>query len=314
MGNEMIAMEAPLTALQIRHQVNLIQEVMKEVMQEGQHYGKIPGCGEKPTLLKPGAEKLSMVFRLRPIIDNNKDIRIEDLPDGHKNIHVNCHIVNMSGVELATGVGSCSTMESKFRYRGGEKISTGQRVPAEYWNLKKEGKMSEAIEKIGGTGFGVSKINGQWEVCEIGQKMENPDIADVYNTVLKMSKKRAYIDGILSATGASDCFTQDIEDMNPADLGKGSFTDAETTSTKTTPPPVVPVVHKMTPNSSPDEQAITKEQGEALMTLLRANGYNAQDLKEMIFFDFNIEKLSEIKNKHLIAIRKSFANPKPVEK
>lgn len=213
MSQELIERTAPLTAVQIRGQVNLIQEVMKQVMQEGQHYGKIPGCGDKPTLLKPGAEKLSMTFRLRPIIDNERDINIERLNDGHIEVRVYCHVMNMDGVELATGVGSCSTMESKYRYRGGEKISTGRLVPKEYWNLDKAGKKQEALETIGGPGFGVGKFNGQWEICEKGEKMENPDIADTYNTVLKMAKKRAYVDGILSSTGASDIFTQDLEDL-----------------------------------------------------------------------------------------------------
>ena len=55
-----------LTAQDIKAQVQLIQEVMQAVMQEGYHYGVIPGT-EKPTLLKPGAEKLTMTFRLAPI-------------------------------------------------------------------------------------------------------------------------------------------------------------------------------------------------------------------------------------------------------
>lgn len=202
-----------LTANDIRQQVNLIQEVMRDVMQEGQHYGKIPGCGDKPTLLKPGAEKLSLTFRLRPIIDNDRDIAVESLGDGHREIRVYCHVMNMAGVELATGVGSCSTMEAKYRYRGGEKIPTGRSVPAEYWNFKKAGNMIKAKESLGGEGFGVAKVDGAWQICQIGEKMDNPDIADTYNTVLKMAKKRAYVDGILSATGASDIFTQDIEDM-----------------------------------------------------------------------------------------------------
>ena len=211
--NELVIQGKAFSAIQVREQVNLIQTIMKEVMQEGQHYGKIPGCGDKPTLLKPGAEKLSLTFRLRPIIDNDRDIRVEKLENGHREISVYCHVINSDGVELATGVGSCSTMESKYRYRGGEKIATGQPVPKEYWNLKKEGKYTESQESIGGKGFGVAKIDGVWQIVELGEKMENPDIADTYNTVLKMAKKRAYVDGILSATAASDIFTQDIEDM-----------------------------------------------------------------------------------------------------
>jgi hypothetical protein len=85
---------------------------------------------------------------------------------------------------------------------------------------------------------------------------------------------------------------------------------------------IQPVVHRITPQSngngshtsnSSDEQKITTEQGEALLAMLAKNGYNAQDLKEMIFFDLQLEKLSEIKNKHLLTIKKAFSNPKKVE-
>lgn len=158
----------PHSLVEIKRQVNLIQQIMKDVMQEGQHYGVIPGCGKKACLLKPGAEKISLTFKLRPVIGNG-DIIIGNLPNGHKEYTVHCHILNYTGVEMATGIGSCSTMEKKFRYR------------KNYTTQKQE---------------------------------ENPDIADVYNTVLKMAKKRAYVDGILSATAASDIFTQDLEDMD----------------------------------------------------------------------------------------------------
>lgn len=215
-NQEIMEGKGPLTAIDVRRQVNLIQEVMKEVMLEGQHYGKIPGCGNKPTLLKPGAEKLSMVFRLRPVMNNHGDIIIEKLDNNHREVTVYCHIMDISGNELATGIGSCSTMESKYRYRGGEKIPMGKPVPTEYWNLKKAGKIKEAQKLIGGEDYGASKIEGEWQICKIGEKMENPDIADVYNTTLKMAKKRAYVDGILSATAASDIFTQDIEDLPAA--------------------------------------------------------------------------------------------------
>jgi hypothetical protein len=47
----------------------------------------------------------------------------------------------------------------------------------------------------------------------IVRRVEVPDIGDSYNTILKMAKKRAYIDAILSATAASDIFTQDLEDF-----------------------------------------------------------------------------------------------------
>ena len=285
-----IVSESPLSATQIKQQVNLIQEVMREIMQgpstenpTGTHYGVIPGC-VKPSLYKAGAEKLSMTFRLRPIIDNDRDVNIERLDNGHRDIRVYCHVFNMSGIELATGVGSCSTLESKFRYRGGEKISTGQPVPKEYWNLKKEAKFSEAIEKIGGPGFGVAKINGQWEVCEIGEKMENPDIADSYNTVLKMAKKRAYIDGILSATAASDIFTQDVEDLP-------EFAKAVETAPANGKPEV------QMPQEKPvgdGKRVISEKQGNRLLAIASVNGYTRELVKDYVKNKYSLENLRGI--------------------
>jgi len=49
-------------------------------------------------------------------------------------------------------------------------------------------------------------------------RIENEDIADVHNTVLKMAKKRAHVDATLTVTGAADIFTQDLiddEDSTP---------------------------------------------------------------------------------------------------
>lgn len=43
-----------------------------------------------------------------------------------------------------------------------------------------------------------------------GARIENEDIADCYNTVLKIAKKRAHIDATLTVTGAADLFTQDL--------------------------------------------------------------------------------------------------------
>lgn len=44
-------------------------------------------------------------------------------------------------------------------------------------------------------------------------KVLNPEPADQQNTLVKMAAKRAFIDGVLKATGASRMFTQDTEDM-----------------------------------------------------------------------------------------------------
>jgi len=87
-----------------------------------------------------------------------------------------------------------------------------------------------AVHKLGSTGYyeaqvrctlfhigsqqlvgeGVGSCNS-WE-----KKYLRKDVYDLKNTILKMAKKRAYVDATLSACRLSDFFTQDMEDVSPA--------------------------------------------------------------------------------------------------
>ncbi len=104
-------------------------------------------------------------------------------------------------------------MEAKYRYRQGAAEPTDKPVPRAYWDLRGEDP-AKALELIGGKGFTVKKVDGKgWMIAKGGEKVENDNPADNYNTVLKMAKKRALVDAVLTATAASDIFTQDLEDI-----------------------------------------------------------------------------------------------------
>ena len=209
----------------LKTRAGMVQRLKQEIMVDGVHMGKIPGCGDKPTLLKNGAELLCMAFRLAP----DTKAEITDLGEGHREYIVTTTISSQAtGEIIATGIGSCSTKESKYRYRGTERENTGKPVPKEYWSAKKAG--SPAAQGIlGGPGYVAAKDeNGNWTIFRKGStRIENPDIADTYNTVLKMAAKRSLVDAVLKATGGSCAFTQDLEDMkgNAAaggyDIGEG---------------------------------------------------------------------------------------------
>ncbi len=209
----------------LKTRAGMVQRLKQEIMVDGVHMGKIPGCGDKPTLLKNGAELLCMAFRLAP----DTKAEITDLGEGHREYMVTTTISSQAtGEIIATGIGSCSTKESKYRYRGTERENTGRPVPKEYWSAKKAG--SPAAQGIlGGPGYVAAKDeNGNWTIFRKGStRLDNPDIADTYNTVLKMAAKRSLVDAVLKATGGSCAFTQDLEDMkgNAAaggyDIGEG---------------------------------------------------------------------------------------------
>ena len=196
---------------------------MKEVLVESTKdidgdYGTVPGCGAKKCLKKSGAEKLSMYFRFRPEFE----IIVVDLDNGHRDYQLKCNMFSIvTNNSVGQGVGSCSTMESKYRYRKGSDVACPSCGVIGAIIKSKDFKTSVpngwlCYGKKGGCGEKFDLESP--EILEQQQgagKSENTDIADVYNTVLKMAKKRAQVDAILTATGASCLFTQDMEEQQP---------------------------------------------------------------------------------------------------
>jgi hypothetical protein len=182
---------------------------MREVMQEGQHYGTIPGCGDKPCLLKPGAEKLGLTFRLIPQVA----VTLRELVADHREYEVKVTLVHeVSGRIMGEGVGCCSTRESKYRWRKAERTCPLCEKPTIFRSKQEPGWF--CWNKKGGCGATFKPGDPAVEKQELG-RVENPDPADCYNTVLKMAKKRALVDAMITATAASDIFTQDLEEDAP---------------------------------------------------------------------------------------------------
>ncbi len=187
-------------------QVQLIQQVMEKVMREDEHYGTIPGT-KKPTLYKAGAEKLCLTFRLDPRYEIIREVRDKDFIA----YTMKCTLIHIpSGQEIATGIGSCNSKETKYRYRYLEE-NTGQPLPKEYWKARETGNNKE-MKRIVGEGNRAAKIDGVWVIAK-STKVENDNPWDLDNTIIKLSCKRSLVAATLNATAASDIFTQDLEDI-----------------------------------------------------------------------------------------------------
>ena len=189
--NEIVQYQEPQTAVAIRAQVNLIQQVMSGVMKDGTHYGVIPGT-PKPSLWKPGAEVLAATFRIAV------SYKIEDLstPDvaRYRVTAIGTH--QTSGIVMGEGMGECSSGEEKYKWRKAVNANEFAAVPADRRRVK----------------FGKS--------YDVNQVRTEP--ADLANTILKMACKRAQVAMILNVTAASDCFTQDLEDLPEELLDKAT--------------------------------------------------------------------------------------------
>lgn len=199
-----------------------IKEVMKRVMEIGVHYGKIPGCGDKPTLLKPGAEMLCCTFRLDPQYESTP-FSVALASDGHLDLKSVCTLYHIpTGQRLGSGEGACSTRETKYVFRKGARVCPTCGKETIIKGREEFGGGWLCFAKKGGCG---AKFADDAEEI-VGQKtgnVANDNLADCYNTVLKMSNKRALLAAVLNVTGASDTFTQDLddEDMRGAAAGDG---------------------------------------------------------------------------------------------
>jgi hypothetical protein len=232
----------PATATDIKAHVQRIQQVMKAVMKDKTHFGVIPGT-PKPSLWKPGAEVLCATFHIAA------SYRVEDLSDSDSvRYRVTCIGTHQgSGVVLGEGMGECSTNEEKYKWRK---------------SYRREFESTDESRRR--TKYGWDKEKKQ--EYEIHQVRTEP--ADLANTVLKMACKRAQVAMTLNVTAASDCFTQDLEDM-PEELRVGVEDEQ-------------PRQHSKPPTQSPKSNGNTGIATEKQLGLIRKKldsaGISAEDL------------------------------------
>lgn len=188
-----------LSPEQAKAHVDLLKSIMKSVLVCGTDYGKIPGA-KKPSLHKPGAERLLQVFglaqrptRLREVLDWDRDppfiqydyrtdvFKVITLPDG-------------SQIErpIASREGTCNSMEDRYRWRWVNEHN----VPA---GLDQEGLERKQVRDRA----------GQWLPLF---RVPNTDTATLANTIMQMAQKRSAVQATLAACGASGLFTDDNAD------------------------------------------------------------------------------------------------------
>lgn len=191
---------APAEVIAIQEEA---RELVAKALKRGRDYGEVPGT-DRDTLLKPGAERLTLAFGLvarfrviekeadhdrvvqwrkeKKVYQKKQYVRtdtIEGQSLGLYRVVIECELVNReTGEVVGSSIASCSTLESKY--------------------------------------------------------VERP--RDSENTVYKMASKRAHVGATLNALGLSDQFTQDVEDQAPAAAssseGEGAGEDPNA------PPPV----------------------------------------------------------------------------
>lgn len=192
------------------------QEFVREYLVDGEDFGVIPGTG-KPTLFKPGADKLCEIYGLA---DSYEIVQQEENYDtGLFSYTMKCNLTKKgSGTFVASGLGSCTSFESKYRWRKGERKCPSCGAAAIIKGREEYGGGWLCFGKKGGCGSKFLDSDPKI-VNQTTERVLNQDINDSRNTILKMTLKRAKVSAVLSATRSSGVFTQDMEDVEPETIG-----------------------------------------------------------------------------------------------
>jgi hypothetical protein len=219
-----------------------MKDFVGKVLRENVDYGVIPGT-EKPTLQKPGAEKLARFFGLA--IDPQPIFVVEDWTGADHNgepffFYRYKAIATRNSNLVAAGIGSCSSWEKKYRYRNADLVCPACDKP----NIRKskQGDGWYCWAKTGGCGATFKNEDKRIADQPRGQ-INNPDPADIVNTIDKMAQKRAIVAAVLLACNASEYFTQDVEDYIEGEI-------IPPTTTKAPETPVIKAKPAQTPQTS----------------------------------------------------------------
>lgn len=210
-AGEAVMARGELSVDEVVEQKDKIKQVMERVMTRDVHFGVIPGVS-KPSLFKPGAEAINVALRLAPHYDSEKIWH----DDGHLTVVAKCTLKHIpTDLTIATGEGLCTTKEKRYAFRQAQRVCPNCGVEAIIKGKAEYGGGWVCWKKKGGCDAKFPDGSHEIESQEAGE-VPNENLADLYNTVLKMADKRALIAAVLNGTAASDVFTQDVEDSPTA--------------------------------------------------------------------------------------------------
>ncbi len=151
-------------------------------------FGHYPRHGHQADPAPPGSTE---GFHVLPRLPEPHGQAHVDLGGGHLEVIVTTHLKSQgSGQIVGEGSGSCSSMESKYRFTGGANRKCPSCGKEAIFKSKRPGEGYYCWAKKDGCGAqfreGAPEIENQ-----VAGKVDNENIHDVRNTILKMGIKRA---------------------------------------------------------------------------------------------------------------------------
>jgi hypothetical protein len=148
------------------------------------------------------------MFRLRP------EYEVVKLVEEEKwiSVLIRCRLYNIAtGEAWGEGLGSANTREKRYLNQASAKACPRCQKPAIIKGKEEYGGGWLCFEKKGGCKAKFK--DGDKSIESQTGEVQSDAVWDLHNTITKMACKRAKVGAVLTATGASDCFTQDLEDL-----------------------------------------------------------------------------------------------------
>ena len=181
---------------------------VNEALEEGKDFGVIPGTNDKRmTLLKAGAERLTAGFGLRPDFDVLEQDVVHDYETRYSMTKwVSARVPEAEQQRLiAEGIGRNRTSKNGGTYFQKAEVEAGTSLGLYRYVIRCRLYSHDGRE----VGQGVGS-------CSSMESKYIRQPRDSENTIIKMAKKRAFVDAVLTTLGLSDRFTQDAEDIHEA--------------------------------------------------------------------------------------------------
>lgn len=243
MNNSLVVIDPHTAVASAKARKDIVVAMQQaQILRAGVDFGIVPGSA-KPSLLKPGAERLCAALGLDPRFETLTAIEDWHAAEPLFFYRIICRLIHIeSGLEVATGIGSCNSREAKYRWRwipedklppgvnkaalesrnttisepafAIDRAETGGKYgkPESHWQQFKDAIAAGTARAVklpkrdGGTMDG-------WEIGGTLYRVPNDDVFSLVNTIEKMAAKRALVAAVLIGANASEFFTQDIEDM-----------------------------------------------------------------------------------------------------
>lgn len=184
MTTELTIVEKSIT--RIKQEINLAERMVEEVLTKDFDWGIHPGTTSY-ALKDPGASKLINSFNCY----SDPEILYRESTKEKISFVIKTRLMHRpTGEVKATGVGSCTTTETKYQYRWV--------ADPESYGLDREGLKQKA---------------GKFRI-------PNPELEELENTILKMATKRAEVDAAQSLPGVGTSLARIFNRGNAAQPAK----------------------------------------------------------------------------------------------